>query len=71
MAKKKAATPKETPMPAIVEKEDIGHARLELPRADFERLRRLARGRGLSISAYVRQAVLMAMRADEAQGVGH
>ncbi len=57
-------------MPATAEEKDIGHVRLELPRPDFERLRRLARARGLSISAYARQAVLMAMKADEDEGVG-
>lgn len=69
MAKKKAVTPKGKTMPAVAQPPkapDVGHARIELDRPDFERLRRLARARGLSISAYVRQAVLLAMKAEEA-----
>jgi hypothetical protein len=34
-------------------------------RPDYERLRKLADARGLSISAYIRQAVFLTMRADE------
>lgn len=73
MAKKKAVTPKGKTMPAVAQPmkgPDVGHARIELARGDFDRLRRLARARGLSISAYVRQAVLLALKADEAEGGG-
>jgi Ribbon-helix-helix protein, copG family len=68
MAKKKAVTPKGKTMPVAaqpIKGPDVGHARIELDRPDFERLRRLARARGLSISAYVRQAVLLALKAEE------
>jgi hypothetical protein len=48
---------------------EIGHVRAELPRKDHDRLRRAADARGLSISEYVRQAVLLAVMKDEAEGV--
>jgi uncharacterized protein (DUF1778 family) len=35
-----------------------GQARLELPSEDMDRLRRAARSIGLSLSAFIRQAVL-------------
>src|SRR3954464_2018686 len=69
MAKKKTPTPKGPKMPATAEEKAIGHARLELPRRDFERLRRAADARGISISAYIRQATLLAVKRDEAEGV--
>jgi uncharacterized protein (DUF1778 family) len=53
MAKKKVQ-PK---MPATVE-EKASQARLELPSDDMERIRRAARIIGLSLSAFIRQAVL-------------
>jgi uncharacterized protein (DUF1778 family) len=53
MAKKKVQ-PK---MPATVE-EKTSQARLELPSDDMERIRRAARSIGLSLSAFIRQAVL-------------
>lgn len=65
MAKKKPAAPKGKPMPIAAEERGTGHAKLELPRKDYERLRAAADARGLSISAYVRQAVLLAIKADE------
>lgn len=43
-------------------KSPVGHARLMLPPEDFERLRKAARSMGLSISAFVRQAVLKDIR---------
>jgi hypothetical protein len=77
MARKKAATPRGTEMTTatarkadVAPAKDIGYARIELPRRDFERLRRNAQARGLSISAYIRQAVLLTMRDDEAKGGG-
>ena len=69
MAKKKTTPPKGPKMQAIADEKDIGHARIELPRHDFERLRKLSRARGLSISAYIRQAVLLAMKEDEEGGL--
>ena len=65
MAKKKPAVPKGKPMPVAAEEKGTGHAKLELPRKDYERLRAVADARGLSISAYIRQAVLLAIKADE------
>jgi hypothetical protein len=53
MARKKGR-PK---MPAVTE-EKTSQARLELPSADMERVRRAARSIGLSLSAFIRQAVL-------------
>jgi uncharacterized protein (DUF1778 family) len=54
MAKKKAATK----IPATTEEKATSQARLELPANDMERLRRAARSIGLSLSAFIRQAVL-------------
>lgn len=65
MAKKKPAVPKGKSMPIAAEERGTGHAKLELPRKDYERLRAVADARGLSISAYIRQAVLLAIKADE------
>jgi uncharacterized protein (DUF1778 family) len=53
MAKKKA----KTEMPATAE-ERTSQARLELPVDDMERIRRSAKSIGLSLSAFIRQAVL-------------
>jgi uncharacterized protein (DUF1778 family) len=53
MATKKAATK----MPTTTEQK-TSQARLELPAQDMERLRRAARSIGLSLSAFIRQAVL-------------
>jgi hypothetical protein len=52
MARKKAA-PK---MPATEEK--TSQARLELPADDMDRVRRAGKSIGLSLSAFIRQAVL-------------
>jgi uncharacterized protein (DUF1778 family) len=52
MAKKKA-----THMPATAE-EKTSQARLELPASEMDRLRAAARSIGLSLSAFIRQAVL-------------
>lgn len=66
MATKKTGARK---VPATVKKEVIRHARVELPGADYERLKRQADDRGLSIAAYIRQAVLLQIRRDESGGV--
>lgn len=60
MAKKKTGDPKVTAVD-----EDIRHARLELAGKDYERMRRVAKANGLSIAAYIRQAVLQRIRTDE------
>jgi hypothetical protein len=53
MARKK----KNQDMPTAIE-EKPAQARLELPPADMERLRRAGKSIGLSLSAFIRQAVL-------------
>jgi uncharacterized protein (DUF1778 family) len=55
MAKKKAG-PKT--MPATAEEKTTSQARLELPASDMERIRKAAKSIGLSLSAFIRQAVL-------------
>ncbi len=70
MAKKKPAAPKGKAMPATAETKSTMHAKLELPTRDYDRLRSVADARGLSISGYIRQAVLLAIKADEDEGVG-
>jgi hypothetical protein len=47
---------------------EIRHARVELPDEDYERLKKAARGRGLSVAAFIRQAVLLQIRRDETEG---
>jgi hypothetical protein len=55
MAKKKTR-PK---MPATAEPESkTSQARIELPSAEMERVRRAAKSIGLGLSAFIRQAVL-------------
>jgi uncharacterized protein (DUF1778 family) len=55
MAKKKAG-PKT--MPATAEEKVTSQARLELPASDMDRIRKAAKSIGLSLSAFIRQAVL-------------
>ena len=60
MAKKKTERPK---MPAIVESpKATNQARLELPVEEFNRVRAAARRLGLSVSAFIRMAVLRETR---------
>jgi hypothetical protein len=66
MAKKKTGASK---VPAVVQKE-TRHARIELSDDDYERLKAVAKGNGLPIAAYIRQAVLKQVRRDEAEGGG-
>jgi hypothetical protein len=54
MAKKKGQ-PK---MPATAEEKTSSQARLELPSESMERVRNAAKSIGLSLSAFIRQAVL-------------
>lgn len=58
-----------SPNPETVEAQgvprDTKPVRLELSLADIARLERVARSKGLSNAAYARQAVLLAIRADE------
>jgi hypothetical protein len=67
MAKKKAGGRK---VPASAEQTETRHARIELDEPDYERLRAVAKQNGLSIAAYIRQAVLRQVRRDEAEGEG-
>lgn len=64
MAKKKSS-PK---MPAAVEPKTINHARIELPTPDYERLRACANRYHISVSAYIRQAVMERIERDESRG---
>jgi len=50
--------------------EKIRHARLELSDEDYQRLKRVAKQDGLAVAAYIRQAVLQRIRADEATRSG-
>ena len=52
-------------MPAGTEK--IKHARIELPDRDYEAVREMAKANGLSIAAYIRQAVLQRVRRDKSE----
>jgi hypothetical protein len=63
MAKKKTGARK---VPATAP--EIRHARVELPDPDYERLKQAARDRGLSVAAYIRQAVLLQIRRDQTEG---
>lgn len=63
MAKKKPGVRK---VPASAEP-IIRHARIELEDADYERLKRVSKSNGLSVAAYIRQAVLKQIRRDEAE----
>jgi predicted DNA-binding protein len=65
MAKKKAGGRKvQTATPGVK------HARIELPDADYERLKRVAKSIGLGVAAFIRQAVLRDVRRveDEMEG---
>ena len=43
----------------------VKHARIELPGEQYDRLKRAADRRGLTVAAYIRQAVLLMVDADE------
>lgn len=62
MAKVKAAKAK--PAPAA-NSAVVRHARIELDDEAFTRLKRAAKGNGLSVAAYIRRAVLQEIRRDE------
>lgn len=55
------------PKPVPPKQPVIRHARIELEDPDYERLKRVAKANGLSVSAFIRQAVLQRMRAAEAE----
>jgi hypothetical protein len=65
MAKRKTGPSKMPASPPVGR-----HARIELPDPDYKRLKKAASARGLSIAAYIRQAVLMQIRRDEKDEVG-
>lgn len=44
--------------PKMVEVEKTSQARIELPADDMERVRKASRKRGMSLSAFIRMAVL-------------
>ena len=43
----------------------VKHARIELPGEQYDRLKRAADRRGLTVAAYIRQAVLLMVDSDE------
>jgi len=65
MAKAKAGGRK---MPATAAEPVIRHARIELPVEDYQRLKRTADRFRLSVSAYIRLAVMERIESDEARG---
>jgi hypothetical protein len=65
MARKKREMPKRTPMQAGVKQ-----MRIELPTDAYERGKQLAKANGLSMAAYVRQAILQRIRQDAGEGGG-
>jgi hypothetical protein len=62
MAKRKAGEPKMT-----ATEPEIRHARLELSGDDYKRMKNVAKANGLSVAAYIRQAVLQRIRRDEGE----
>jgi hypothetical protein len=44
---------------------EIRHARLELPDEDYQRLKRVSKANGLSVTAYIRHTILRQLRMDE------
>jgi hypothetical protein len=58
MARKRAEAAAPVAVAETDEPEPTLQARLELPTAEFERLRSIARSRGLSVSAFLRFSVL-------------
>lgn len=65
MAKAKAGAKK---MPATAAEPMVRHARIELPDEDYQRLKRAADRFRLSVSAYIRMAVIERIESDEATG---
>jgi hypothetical protein len=65
MAKAKAGGRK---MPATAAEPMIRHARIELPDEAYQRLKKNADRFQLSVSAYIRLAVMERIEADEARG---
>lgn len=51
-------------MPRPTAKPEIRHIQIELPVEPYEEGKRIARANGLSLSAYVRQAILQRIRQD-------
>ncbi len=65
MAKAKTGAKK---MPATAAEPTVRHARIELPDEDYQRLKRAADRFRLSVSAYIRMAVIERIESDEATG---
>jgi hypothetical protein len=65
MAKKKTGKPQ---MPASAPPEtEMRHIQIQLPADPYDRGKEIARDNGLSMAAYVRQAVLQRIREDSAK----
>jgi hypothetical protein len=65
MAKKQAGRKE---VPAIPEDKVMRHARIELPDEDYQRLKGGADRYHISVSAYIRMAVMERIERDEAKG---
>ena len=64
MAKKKASGK----VQATKTKPDVRHARIELPDRDYKRLKASADRYHISVTGYIRMAVVERIEADEAKG---
>jgi hypothetical protein len=60
-AKKKRAMPRPTP---LLNQSQVRHIQIELPAGPYEQGKEVARANGLSMAAYVRQAILQRIRED-------
>jgi hypothetical protein len=59
------ARKKEKEMPETSSEQEIMRIRLDLPLADYKRLERIARSKGLSKASFARMAVLAMIKAEE------
>ena len=67
MAKKKTGPKK---MSKAVEEEVVRHARIELPDADYQRLKAAASRFHISVAGYIRMAVIERLERDEGKAGG-
>ncbi len=65
MAKKQTESHK---VPAVAEDKVMRHARIELPDEDYQRLKGGADRYRISVSAYIRMAVMERIERDESKG---
>lgn len=62
MAKKKAEKPKVVAQAKV--DSDVRHIQVQLPVGPYDQGKKVAKSNGLSMAAYVRQAILKQIRAD-------